>query len=232
MKRTRVPQLLFQGELFYIFQLFFIILFISIAALMLEFFRINSLLSSNKGLKKGEVNLLSGSLPAPSSESTPKTNRGSDVPNAIGILESPIRFASFYNIANISNLSHGTTPISEDLLTTSASDSAASSIRVLPVMPFSKNSMSRRRTYREPTSFWFSEPPPGIPCNAKFSLYFYLSSPTSHQLTVYSPLQLYEALEDALGKADPEVMSMRNGSVLVRAASKSQSTTFENLFTG
>lgn len=73
----------------------------------------------------------------------------------------------------------------------SAAAPAASPSLGPPVMIFSKISMPYRRNC-------FGSP---IPCKARFQN-FCLRSPTSHQLTAYSPLQLSEALIHALGTAD------------------------------
>lgn len=156
--------------------------------------------------------MLMGPIPAPSSASTPGTNKGSDVPNATGY--SNLIFGSLLSTVLLTVLRPFQLPLphlAEDL-------------------PWCRppNIVSLRRTYRQPTWLCFSDPPSGITCNAGFFLYFY-SFPTSHHLTAHSLLQLCEALEDAFGKADKEVTPMRNGSLLVHASSKSQSVTFEML---
>lgn len=62
-----------------------------------------------------------------------------------------------------------------------------------------------------------SDPPPGFPRCAVYSLYFYFNSPTDN-LTSRSPLVLSEVLDDVLNTIDPQVIPMRNGSLFVNAA--------------
>src|SRR5678816_744943 len=88
---------------------------------------------------------------------------------------------------------------------------------------------TRYHTPRPIERFPFSDPPLGSPAFDTYPLYFYLSSPTSQPLTSRSHLVLSDALDYVLSSTDHQATPMRNGSLLVRAASRHQSQLLASL---
>ena len=72
-------------------------------------------------------------------------------------------------------------------------------------------------------------PPPGLPADTSFPMYYLLRSTTTKHLTEQRTVLLSNALENALGVEDPPVTLMRNGSLLVQATTRNQSSILSSL---
>ena len=118
--------------------------------------------------------------------------------------------------------------ISSGNVLTSRDASIAVSSRPLPVEAPCLLSLSRSRPQTLAQGNAFSDSPPGV-SGQSYPLYFYLHSASSRPLTAFSHLLLSEALEDALRTSEAQATPMRNGSILVRASSRSQSQILTSL---
>src|SRR5678816_2809943 len=75
----------------------------------------------------------------------------------------------------------------------------------------------------------YAAPPPGMSADMSFPMYYILRSTTSKTLTEHITILLSRALEKALGVEDPPGTLMRNGSILVKAANRNQSSILSSL---
>lgn len=74
------------------------------------------------------------------------------------------------------------------------------------------------------------EPPPGVPMNLSFPMFFILRSTTSKALAEYSPMKISDALVKVLNTTiKPPISKLHNGALLVKALTKQQSSALSNL---
>ena len=124
-------------------------------------------------------------------------------------------------------LSSSTTPegLSQNFI-----DSSTSKPRTPQVPP--RPGQSRKGAPRNSRTHSFTPyaaPPPGMSADMSFPMYYILRSATSKTLTEHRTIPLSRALEKALGVEDPPVTLMRNGSILVKAANRNQSSILSSL---
>lgn len=166
-----------------------------------------------KVIKKGEPHQLSGSSPDPfRTHPGQASNRGFDalVDEMVGASSQP-------------------NPSRPAEALASQHHSVVLPTHQLSSKPVRQPGLTSRQSNKQAPTVALLDPPPGVPSNLSYPLYFYLHSPSSRPLTDTSQLILSESLEAALQTPEPNATYMRNGSILVRAASRTQSQVLSSL---
>lgn len=185
----------------------------------------------NKNLnvvKKGDPQHLSGSRPDLNLDiSRPRPNRGFDA-LVDELLGSAVSRPPTLNSDSVA-VTLPSSPV-EAVLASPHTNLPHFTHQTYQESPRQQGSPPERRLRRTEASLIApSDPPPGVSAFASYPLYFYLNSTTSRPLTSSSHLVLSEALEEVLRSHEVQATPMRNGSILVRAASRAQSQVLSSL---